>query len=99
VVVDEKGRLRRYQADGWEVVEANGKMLLKNELGQCVRQNSKGEWEVYDPEDGFTLKLNPSTGKYDKYNDLGYRVERDKYGNLHYFDDENFQVTLLPGGA
>jgi hypothetical protein len=47
----------------------------------------------------ITLKLNPSTGKYDKYSDLGYRVERDKYGNLHYFDDENFQVTLLSGGA
>jgi hypothetical protein len=42
--------------------------------------------------------MNPKTGQFDKYNDLGFRVVRDKYGNLHYFDEDGFKVTILPGG-
>jgi hypothetical protein len=51
--------------------------LLKNSNGHFVRKNQTGDYEVYDPVDGFTLKVNPQTGEFEKYDELGFRIEKD----------------------
>ena len=50
------------------------KKLLKNEEGHFVRKNAEGEYEMYDPEDGFTLKKNPETGLLEKFDEHGFRI-------------------------
>lgn len=65
--------------------------------GNYVKKDKDGNWKAYDPQDGFFLKKNTITGEMEKYDDLGFRVVYDKFGNLHRYDEDGFQVTVLPG--
>lgn len=64
-----------------------------------LRKNKEGEWELYDPEDGYRLVKNLSTGRYDRYDEDGFRVVTDQFGNTLRYDEEGYVVNVLPDGG
>ena len=79
-------------------MDHEGQKLFKDSEGQFVRQNKEGEWEQYDPSDGLALKVNPETGELEKYDENGFIVEKDQFGNIKRYDEDNNICSALPGG-
>jgi hypothetical protein len=59
---------------------------LKNEEGDFIRKNAKNQWEVYDLQDGFTIKKDLKTGKRIKYDEFGHNIVKDKFGQITRYD-------------